>query len=170
MFRKLGLVFGVALLFASAGCIADHKYGCENTTLVPSGSPEGEIFAAHGCPDQIVEVGNPVGPNIRHWQKYIVTYRIGEGHMLLGNISQRDKFSNIAYLVDNGKVMQGGFVGEGEGSSILMSLSGAFHPKARVGYGGDFGYPGSYGQEGRNGSAVGGQNSRDNNTGNTRAQ
>src|SRR5262249_15357749 len=111
MFRKLGVILGVALLFASAGCIADHKFGWENTTLVPSGSPEGEIFAAHGCPDQVIEIGNAVGPNIRHWEKYLVVYRIGEGHMLLGNITQRDKFANIAYLVDAGKVMQGGFVG-----------------------------------------------------------
>jgi hypothetical protein len=168
MFRKLGLFACAALFAMSMGCIADHKYGCENTTLVPSGSPEGEIFAAHGCPDQVIEVGNAVGPNIRHWQKYVVVYRIGEGHMLLGNISQRDKYSNIAYLVDNGKVMSGGFVGEGEGSSILMALAGAFHPKARVGYGGDFGYQGSYGQEGRQGSAIGHQNGRDINGGQSR--
>lgn len=149
MFRKLGLLLGVALLVLSVGCIADHKYGCENTTLVPAGSPEGEVFAAHGCPDQVIEVSNPVGPSVKHWSKYLVVYRIGEGHMLLGNIHQRDKFSNIAYLVENGKVLGGGFVGEGEGSSILMGLSGAFHPRARVGYGGDFGYAGSYHGEGR---------------------
>jgi hypothetical protein len=153
MFRKLGLLIGAALLATSVGCIADHKYGCENTTLVPAGSPEGEVFAAHGCPDQVVEVGNSNGPAVKHWSKYLVMYRIGEGHMLLGRISQRDKFSNITYLVENGKVLGGGFVGEGEGSAILMNLKGAFHPKARVGYGGDNGYGGSYHGSGREGGS-----------------
>jgi amidophosphoribosyltransferase len=45
---------------------------------------------------------------------------------------------------------------------ILMALADAMHPKARVGYGGDFGYSGSYGQEGRVGGAIIGQNARDN--------
>jgi hypothetical protein len=43
-----------------------------------------------------------------------------------------------------------------------VALADAMHPKARVGYGGDFGYSGSYGQEGRVGGAIIGQNARDN--------
>jgi hypothetical protein len=144
MLRKLCLLLGAATIAASVGCIANHKYGCENTSLVASGTPEGQVFAAHGCPDQMIEVGNNVGPNTHHWQKYMVVYRIGEGHMLLGNVMQSDKFNNIAYLIDGGKVVNGGYVSEGEGSTILMALADAMHPKARVGYGGDFGYPGSY--------------------------
>jgi hypothetical protein len=161
MFRRICLLLGAATIAASVGCIANHKYGCDNTSLVAAGSPEGQVFIMHGAPDQIIEIGNPVGPNVKHWNKYLVVYRIGEGHMLLGNIMQSDKFSNIAYLIDNGKVVQGGFVNEGEGSTILMALADAKHPKARVGYGGDFGYPGSYGQIGRVGGAIEGQNNRD---------
>jgi len=161
MFKRLGLLLGAATLAASVGCIANHKYGCEATTLVAAGSQEGEVIHTHGAPDQIIEIGNACGPNIHHWSKYLIVYRIGEGHMLLGKIKQDDAFNNICYLVDNGKVVNGGYVGEGAGSSILMNLGDAFHPKARVGYGGDFGYPGSYGQEGRQGSALGGQNGRD---------
>lgn len=145
MFRKLGLLFGAALLAVSVGCISDCKYGCENTTLVPSGSPEGEVFAAHGCPDQIIPVAPTEGMNVKHWDKYLVIYRIGEGHRLLGTIHQRDKFANISYLVENGKVLGGGFVGEGEGTAILMALKKAMHPKVRAGYGGDSAYGVSHG-------------------------
>lgn len=161
MFKRLLTLLAVATVSASVGCIANHKYGCDNTSLVAAGSPEGQVFIMHGSPDQIIEIGNPVGPNIHHWNKYLVVYRIGEGHMMLGTIMQSDKFSNIAYLIDNGKVVNGGFVNEGEGSTILMALADAMHPKARVGYGGDYGYPGSYGQEGRTGRAIVGQNARD---------
>src|SRR5437016_2640634 len=52
MFKKLCLLFGVATLAASVGCIANHKYGCENTSLVAAGSPEGQVFMQHGGPDQ----------------------------------------------------------------------------------------------------------------------
>jgi hypothetical protein len=161
MFKRVCLVLGMAAIAASAGCIANHKYGCEPTTLAAPGTLEQQVFINHGAPDQVIELGNPVGPNVHHWNKYMVVYRIGEGHMLLGNVMQSDKFSNIAYLIEGGKVVNGGWVGEGEGSTILMALAGAEHPKARVGYGGDFGYAGSYGQEGRRGRAIIGANARD---------
>jgi len=161
MFKRLCLLFGAATLAASVGCIANHKYGCEETTLVANGSPEGEIFKAHGAPDQVIEIGNMVGPNIKHWTKYLVVYRIGEGHMLLGNVMQSDHFSNLCYLIENGKVVKGGYAEEGTGSTILMALAGAMHTKARVGYGGDAGFPGSYGQEGRNGTSTGGGGNSD---------
>jgi len=144
MFRRIGMLLGAAAVAASLGCIANHKYGCDNVSIVAAGSEEGQVYTMHGCPDQVVEVGTPVNPTTKQWNKYLVCYRIGEGHMLLGNTLQSDKFSNIAYLIENGKVVQGGYVNEGEGSSILMALAGAMHPKARVGYGGDFGYAGSY--------------------------
>jgi hypothetical protein len=111
MFKRLLSLLAVACVAASVGCIANHKYGCDNTSLVAAGSPEGQVFIMHGAPDQIIEIGNPVGPNVHHWTKY---------------------------------------------------LADAMHPKARVGYGGDFGYSGSYGQEGRVGGAIIGQNARDN--------
>ena len=76
-----------------------------NTTVVAAGAPEGEIYTQHGAPDQIIEIGNPIGPNIKHWNKYLVVYRIAEGHKLLSTLMQSDAFSNIAYLVENGKVV-----------------------------------------------------------------
>lgn len=151
MFKKLCALAGaLAVVSATAvGCISDHTYGCENTTVVAAGSPEGEIYTQHGCPDQIVQIGNPVGPNIKHWNKYLVVYRIGEGHKLLNTLMQEDRFSNIAYLVEGGKVVNGGYVGEGSGSTLLMALSGAMHTRARAGYGGDEGFRGQYGVQGR---------------------
>ena len=144
------------------GCISEHTYGCENTTVVGAGSQEGDIFNYHGCPDQIIEIGNPVANNIKHWNKYIYVYRIAYGHKLLGAILQEDRFSNIAYLVENGRVVNGGYVGEGNGSAILGALSGAMHNRVRAGYGGDDGWDGSYGQSGRRGAASTGENRRDN--------
>lgn len=151
MFRKLCALAAV-LTFASVtavGCISDHIYGCENTTVVAAGSPEGEVYTQHGAPDQLVEIGNAVGPNVGHWNKYLVVYRIAEGHRLLNTLLQDDRFSNIAYLVENGKVVNGGYVGEGSGSSLLMALEDAMHNRVRAGYGGDAGYAGSYGGSGR---------------------
>jgi len=150
------LLLGGMVVAAAAGCIADHKYGCQDHTILPPGSSEGQVFKEHGCPDQVIELGNPVGPKIYHWNRYLVVYRIGEGSMMLGKVKQDDKFSNICYLIDSGKVVNGGFADEGQGGTILMNLADAMHPKARVGYGGDFGYPGSYGQSGRNGAVGGG--------------
>lgn len=157
MFRKLCALAGILALASvtAVGCISDHTYGCDNTTLVPPGSPEGQVYTEHGCPDQLIQIGNPVGMNIRHWNKYLVVYRIAEGHTLLGNLMQDDRFSNICYLVENGQVVNGGYVAEGAGNSLLMDLADAMHPRSRVGYGGDPGFGGSYGQEGRNASALG---------------
>jgi hypothetical protein len=163
MFRKLCVLAG-ALTVVSAtavGCISDHTYGCENTTVVAAGSPEGEIYTQHGCPDQIIEIGNPIGPNLKHWNKYLVVYRIAEGHKLLGTLMQEDRFSNIAYLVEGGKVVNGGYVGEGSGNTLLMGLGDAMHNRVRAGYGGDAGWDGSYGQNGRRGNGTGGENSRE---------
>lgn len=69
MFNKLCALVGVLTVVSATavGCISDHKYGCENTTVVAAGSPEGEIYTQHGCPDQIIQIGNAVGPNIKHW-------------------------------------------------------------------------------------------------------
>jgi len=163
MFRKLSALVAMLAMtsVAAVGCISDHTYGCENTTVVAAGSPEGEIFTQHGCPDQIIEIGNAVGPNVKHWNKYLIVYRIAEGHKLLGQIMQSDRFSNIAYLVENGKVVNGGYVGEGSGNTILMALSGAWHIRARAGYGGDAGWDGGYGESGRRGNGLWGNNARD---------
>lgn len=125
------------------------------------GSPEGDVYTQHGCPDQVIEIGNEVGQNIKKWNKYLVVYRRAEGHKLLGTIYQEDRFSNVAYLIEGGKVVKGGYVGEGRGSSILMALSGAMHNRVRAGYGGDYGWQGSYGQSGRTGSGMRGQNARE---------
>jgi hypothetical protein len=163
MFRKLCALAAVlaGTSVTAVGCISDHTYGCETTTVVAAGSSEGEIYTQHGCPDQIIEIGNAVGPANKHWNKYLVVYRIAEGHRLLGTLMQEDRFSNIAYLVENGKVVNGGYVAEGHGSSILMALEDAMHNRVRAGYGGDAGWAGSYGQQGRRGGASMGSNARD---------
>jgi hypothetical protein len=163
MIRKFCLLLGALILTSVTvdGCISSHVYGTDGTTVVGPGQPEGEIYTMHGCPDQIIEVGNPVGPAHKHWNKYIVVYRIGEGNKILGTIHQSDRFSNIAYLVEDGKVVNGNHVPEGSGSTILMALSDAMHGRVRAGYGGDEGYSGSYGQQGRRGSAITSENNRE---------
>ncbi|MBL4849560.1 MAG: hypothetical protein JKY65_28860 [Planctomycetes bacterium] len=163
MIRKFCLLLG-ALLLASAtvtGCISHHVYGTEGTTVVAPGQDEGEIYTMHGCPDQIIELGNSVGPAEKHWNKYIVVFRIGEGHKILGTIHQSDRFSNIAYLIEDGTVVNGNHVAGGSGSTILMALQDAMHSRVRAGYGGDDGYAGSYGQQGRRGSAITKENNRE---------
>jgi len=97
------------------------------------------VIAKHGCPDNIVYLGsqwfNPQTGERGTLDKYIFEYRIGGGSTILGSIYGGDKFSNIAYLISNGKVLGGGNVGEGAGTYIL---GGSFlHPKCRAGYGGD---------------------------------
>ncbi|RMG12603.1 MAG: hypothetical protein D6731_13515 [Planctomycetota bacterium] len=163
MLKKLCVLAGVmaAVSATAVGCISDHTYGCETQTVVAAGSSEGEIYTYHGCPDQIIEIGNPIGPNIKHWNKYLVVYRIAEGHKILSTLFQNDAFSNIAYLVENGKVVNGGYVPEGHGETILMALDGAMHNRVRAGYGGDYGWSGSYGQQGRRGGGMMGQNARE---------
>jgi hypothetical protein len=172
MKSKLSLLIGtLAVVSASAvGCISDHKYGCQNVTVVADGSPEGDVFTQHGCPDQVIELGNEVGQNIKKWNKYLVVYRRGEGHKLLGTIFQEDAFSNVAYLIEGGKVVKGGYVGEGKGSAILMALKDAMHNRVRAGYGGDYGWSGSYGQSGRRGNGMWGENARETVSNSSRAR
>src|SRR5690606_23247542 len=88
--------------------------------------------------------------------KYLYEYRIGGGTTLLGQVFASDEFHNIAYLIEGGRVMGGGYVGEGKGSIILgndfgvlntplgtidLRFGGFLHPTARADYGGD-GHPG----------------------------
>jgi len=149
MRASVGLLI-VALLSGTVGCISDHTFGCATAeTPVGAGNAEGEVYIRHGCPDQIIQIGNPVNKDTTHWNKYLVIYRIGEGHKIVESGWQEDRFANLAYLIENGEVVDGGYVPEGTGNAILMSLQGAMHPKNRVGYGGDAGWPGSYGQVGR---------------------
>lgn len=136
--RKL-IVAALVLAFAGAGCISNTKYGTEVTEVVGSGAGEGEVIAKHGAPDNILYLGtqyyNPQTGEKGQVDKYLFEYRIGGGSTILGHIYAGDKFSNICYLVNGGKVMRGGFVAEGQGTIIL---NGDFlHPKLRSGYGGD---------------------------------
>jgi hypothetical protein len=110
----------------------------------------------HGAPDNIVYLGtpyvNPTTGEVSDVDKYLYEYRIGGGTTLLGQLFADDRFHNICYLIEGGRVMGGGYVGEGSGSIILgndmgvfntpfgtmdMRFGGFLHPKARAGYGGD---------------------------------
>ena len=133
------------------GCISNHEYGSQTgDTIVAEGQPEGQIYHIHGAPDQVIPIGQPVNAETKHWSKYLVVYRIATGNVIGHSISQSDSFYNIAYIVQDGVVLGGGRAEEGQGSAILGTLAGdAMHPKQRVGYGGDQGYPGGYGVVGR---------------------
>lgn len=147
-----------ALLVAAAasnGCISTTMYGCEITETLAPGASEGEVVMKHGAPDNIVYLGgqyfNPQTGERGEVDKYLYEYRIGGGTTLLGKVFASDEFHNIAYLIEGGRVMGGGYVGEGKGSIILgmggiistplgvldMRFGGFMHPKARAGYGGD---------------------------------
>ncbi len=147
-----------ALMVAAAvsnGCISNTMYGCEITETLAPGASEGEVVMKHGAPDNIVYLGgqyfNPQTGERGEVDKYLYEYRIGGGTTLLGKVFASDEFHNIAYLIEGGRVMGGGYVGEGKGSIILgmggiistplgvldMRFGGFLHPKARAGYGGD---------------------------------
>lgn len=149
-----------ALMVAAAisnGCISTTMYGCEITETLAPGASEGEVVMKHGAPDNIVLLGNqymnPQTGERGECDKYVYEYRIGGGNTLLGWLFASDSFHNIAYLIEGGKVMGGGYVGEGKGTIILgnnfgyvnlpliglvdMNFGGFVHPKARAGYGGD---------------------------------
>jgi hypothetical protein len=151
-------LFAVAavLLLGTAGCITTTMYGTEVTETLTQGASEGEVIMKHGAPDNIVYLGTPYY-NAQTGERgeidrYLYEYRIGGGTTLLGWVYASDEFHNICYLIDNGKVMGGTYVGEGKGSIILgadmgvirtplftldLRFGGYLHPKARAGYGGD---------------------------------
>lgn len=149
-----GLMMAAAI---TNGCISTTMYGCEITETLAPGASEGEVVMKHGAPDNIVYLGNqymnPQTGERGEVDKYLYEYRIGGGTTLLGKTFATDEFHNIGYLIEGGKVMGGGYVGEGKGTIILGSggfslpmlgtvgAIGFLHPKARAGYGGD-GAPG----------------------------
>ena len=155
--RKM-FALGALLVAAAAanGCISTTMYGCEITETLAPGASEGEVIMKHGAPDNIVYLGsqyfNPQTGERGEVDKYLYEYRIGGGTTLLGQVFATDEFHNIAYLIEGGRVMGGGYVGEGKGSIILgndfgvlntplgtmdLRFGGFLHPKARAGYGGD---------------------------------
>jgi hypothetical protein len=140
----------------TSGCISNTRYGTEIIETLTEGSSEGEVIAKHGAPDNIVYLGtpyyNPSNGERGEVDKYLFEYRIGGGSTLLGMFLADDVFKNICYLIDNGRVAGGGFVGEGHGEILLgndmgvirtplgtldLRFGGFLHPKARAGYGGD---------------------------------
>lgn len=151
------IALGALLVAAAAsnGCISTTMYGCEITETLAPGASEGEVVMKHGAPDNIVYLGgqyfNPQTGERGEVDKYLYEYRIGGGTTLLGKVFASDEFHNIAYLIEGGRVMGGGYVGEGKGSIILgmggilstplgvidLRMGGFLHPKARAGYGGD---------------------------------
>ncbi len=114
-FRWLSVAAGGALLGGAflAGGTSDAFLGCENITLVAAGSPEGAVYTQHGTPDRVVPIGEQVGPSLLHWQKYLAIYEIDERHTLLGGLRETRRRSQIAYLIQDGKVLNGGYVGTG---------------------------------------------------------
>jgi len=129
----------LACAFVAGGCISNTKYGTDSVEVVGPGAGEGDIIAKHGAPDNIIYLGtqyfNPQTGERGSLDKYLMEYRIGGGSTILGHVYAGDKFSNICYCVENGKVKGGGYVAEG---SCTIILFGTFlHPKLRAGYGGD---------------------------------
>jgi len=129
----------LACAFVAGGCISNTKYGTDSVEVVGPGAGEGDVIAKHGAPDNIIYLGtqyfNPQTGERGSLDKYLMEYRIGGGSTILGHVYAGDKFSNICYCIENGKVKGGGYVAEGSGTIILF---GSFlHPKVRAGYGGD---------------------------------
>ena len=150
------LVAAVAFTGLTNGCISNTKYGCDVTETLAPGASEGEVIMKHGAPDNIVYLGtpyfNPSTGERGEVDKYLYEYRIGGGTTLLGQLLADDRFHNICYLIEGGRVMGGGYVGEGSGSILLgndfgvlntpigqidLRFGGFLHPKGRAGYGGD---------------------------------
>ena len=150
------VAFVIAVVGFTSGCISNTKYGCEVTETLAAGASEGEVIMKHGAPDNIVYLGtpsfNPTTGERGEIDKYLYEYRIGGGSTLLGQLLADDRFHNICYLIEGGRVMGGGYVGEGSGSILLgndfgvlntpigqidLRFGGFLHPKGRAGYGGD---------------------------------
>jgi hypothetical protein len=154
--KSAGIALVLGALALSTGCISNTKYGCEIIETLGSGTSEGEVIAKHGAPDNIVYLGtqhyNPNTGERGSVDKYLYEYRIGGGTTLLGQLLADDRFHNICYLIEGGRVMGGGYADEGSGQIILgndfgivktpigvldLRFGGFLHPKARAGYGGD---------------------------------
>jgi hypothetical protein len=150
------LIAAVGFTAVTDGCISNTKYGCEVTETLAPGANEGDVIMKHGAPDNIVYLGtqyfNPTTGERGEVDKYLYEYRIGGGTTLLGQLFATDRFHNICYLIEGGRVMGGGYVGEGSGTILLgndmgilstplgvidLRFGGFLHPKARAGYGGD---------------------------------
>jgi hypothetical protein len=102
------------------------------------GSDEGLVIKQHGAPDQIVPIGvSPMMKNAPKWDSYLLVYRLCEGDTMLGLMTS-DKFSNVCYLVEGGKVTGVGKVGGGSGNSLLFGTFIGPHPRGRGGHGGDW--------------------------------
>jgi hypothetical protein len=104
----------VAFTGLNTGCISNTKYGCDVTETLAPGASEGEVIMKHGAPDNIVYLGtayfNPTTGERGEVDKYLYEYRIGGGTTLLGQLLADDRFHNICYLIEGGRVMGGGYV------------------------------------------------------------
>ncbi|MGE0706649.1 MAG: hypothetical protein AB7N76_05445 [Planctomycetota bacterium] len=112
-YRAFGAAGGLCLAIAAcfAGGFSEATLGCENTTVVAAGSPEGEIYSQHGCPDEVI--GLSTAAKLDHWDKYIAIWRIEEQKRWFGALSAETRSTQIAYVVQNGKVVNGGYVAMG---------------------------------------------------------
>lgn len=102
---KRATLAALLLLLASSG---RHKCGCENTTLCAAGSPAGEITVNHGSADEVFTLPGDGGAIVCWW------IHESADNVVLGG----DKVSSIAYFVQNGKVVNGGWANDGDGSYI----------------------------------------------------
>ena len=152
--RYLTSFLGCAILaLSSMGCISTTMYGTTEQTVLSPGAGEGEVIRKHGAPDNIVYLGepyyNPTTGERGAVDKYLYEYRIGGGTTLLGQLLADDRFHNICYLIEGGRITEpireGNLIGNGP--AVLTRIDAV---------GNDFamGSPGTCGKDGQ-GVAVG---------------
>jgi hypothetical protein len=98
---KRATIAAALLLLAANG---RHRCGTDVTTLVAAGSPAGAITANHGAPSEVFTLPGDSGAILCWW------HHEGSSSVVWGS----DKLMSIAYLVQNGKVVNGGYVFDGE--------------------------------------------------------
>lgn len=139
VFRVAGIM-AISLALGS-GCVSMQRYGTTPVAteeLVAQGAPEGDVISRHGAPDQVIHVyeGPAFGEEGAQVERYLLVYRIVEGASF-ATIYSHDRFTNICYMIENGKVAGAGIAPTGEGTSILYGDRFYPHPRTRSGHGGD---------------------------------
>ena len=122
------------------------------------------LYVVHGAPELVIRIGEPndeldelLEADGLDTAAYLTAANPG-GELQSKMENELACAALHQALADAGCIC---YVGEGRGSSILMALSGAMHNRVRAGYGGDYGWQGSYGQSGRAGSGMRGENARE---------
>ncbi len=109
-------LLAAAVTGLTAGVGASATTGTEVTETLGLSASEGEVVMKHGAPDAIVRLGtpyyNPATGELGRVDKYLYDYRLRSTTSTLG-LARTEQHHRITYLIQDGVVMGGGYVGMG---------------------------------------------------------